>query len=291
MPTGVDESQVSVPLSVRLRFGHAAVQVVADEIGIDVLHIKGAAVDPSLRPVERTGTDVDVMVHPEHVVRLDRALRQRGWTLYSTFEYGSPFGHAQTYLHESWGYLDIHRFFPGVRVAPEVAFDRLWRDRLFSEIAGIRCPVPSIPGQAMLLTLNSARAAKRRGGGSVEPAAFAAHRAQVEVLVVELDASVAFAAANGTLEQFRKQRDYRLWKVVSQGGSRTEEWWARVRAAPSLAAALRVASRAPLVNIDSLAHRLGRRPTRREILIEFFSRPVRALGEARRGFRNPRVSR
>ena len=66
------------------------------------------------------------------------------------------------------------------------------------------------------------------------------------------------------------QRDYRLWKVVSQGGSRSEEWWARVRAAPNLGAALQVAARAPLVNVDHLAHRLGRRPTRREIVVEFF---------------------
>ena len=86
MPTGVDESRVSIPLSVRLRFGHAAVQVLADEIGVDLLHIKGATVDPSLRPVERTGTDVDVIVRPAQVARLDRALRQLDWTLYSTFE-------------------------------------------------------------------------------------------------------------------------------------------------------------------------------------------------------------
>ena len=46
----MSESQVSVPLPVRLRFGHAAVQYLAEEIGVDLLHIKGAAVDPSLRP-------------------------------------------------------------------------------------------------------------------------------------------------------------------------------------------------------------------------------------------------
>ena len=291
MPTGVDESRVSIPLSVRLRFGHAAVQVLADEIGVDLLHIKGATVDPSLRPVERTGTDVDVIVRPAQVARLDRALRQRDWTLYSTFEYGSPFGHAQTYQHRSWGYLDIHRFFPGIRVAPDVAFDRLWRARGTSEIAGVGCAVPSIPAQAMLLMLNSARSAGYGGRASFESEAHTAHRAAIEALVADLDARVAFAAANGTLEQHLHERDYRLWKVVSQGGSRSEEWWARVRAAPNLGAALRVAARAPLVNVDHLAHRLGRRPTRREIIVEFFSRPVRALGEAQRGFRNPRTPR
>ena len=73
MPTGVDESRVSIPLSVRLRFGNAAVQVLADEIGVDLLHIKGATVDPSLRPVERTGTDVDVIVRPAQVAHCANA--------------------------------------------------------------------------------------------------------------------------------------------------------------------------------------------------------------------------
>ena len=78
MPMGVDvQSQVSIPLSVRLRFGHAAVQAPADEMGVDLLHIKGTTVDPTLRPVERTGTDVDVLERPAQVGRLDRALRQR----------------------------------------------------------------------------------------------------------------------------------------------------------------------------------------------------------------------
>src|SRR6478736_287123 len=116
--------EVAVPLEVRLRFGRAAVQVVADRIGVDVLHIKGDAVDPSLRAT-RTGTDVDILVRPADVSRVDRAIRREGWVLYSTFMYGSPFGHAQTYLHDSWGYLDLHRAFPGIRLDPAAAFDIL----------------------------------------------------------------------------------------------------------------------------------------------------------------------
>ena len=46
----MNETQVSVPLSVRLRFGHAAVQRLAEQIGVDLLHIKGVAVDRELRP-------------------------------------------------------------------------------------------------------------------------------------------------------------------------------------------------------------------------------------------------
>ena len=157
----MDESQVSVPLPVRLRFGHAAVQHLADRLGVDLLHIKGAAADPSLRPGGYSGSDVDVLVRPADVAQLDRALRRHGWRLYSTFDYGSPFGHAQTYLHDAWGYIDIHRFFPGIRVQPECAFDRLWADRHEIEIAGIGCQVPSVPAQA--------RAARAQRGALEDP--------------------------------------------------------------------------------------------------------------------------
>jgi len=283
----VNESQVSVPLSVRLRFGHAAVQHLADEMGVDLLHIKGMAVDPSLRPGGQRGSDVDVLVRPEHVTRLDRTLREHGWRLYSTFEFGSPFGHAQTYTHDAWGYLDIHRFFPGIRIPPARAFERFWADRATTSIAGVACSVPSVPAQALLLVLNAARSrgTERQDVVIAWRDASDERRAQIEALVADFDAAVAFAAAAGGLERYRGERDYRLWKVVSQGGSRSAEWWARVRAAPTFAEAVRIGARAPLVNVDHLAHRLGRQPTKLEIAGEFFGRPARAVGEAWRGLR------
>ncbi len=278
----MNESEVSVPLPVRLRFGHAAIQHLADGIGADLLHIKGAAVDPSLRPGGAAGTDVDVLVRPSHVEVLDRAMRQHGWRLYSSFENGSPFGHAQTYLHDAWGYVDLHRYFPGIRVDPSRAFERLWKDRQEIEIAGVGCRVPNVVGQAVLLVLNAARSPDRARGDvrAVWAEASEPRRAEMEALVADLDAPVAFAAAVGRLERFRGERDYRLWKIVSKGGSRSAEWWARFRAAPTIGMALRVVSRAPLVNVDRLAHRLGRTPTRGEIVAEFFRRMVRAVREA-----------
>ena len=286
------ESQVNVPLSVRLRFGHAAIQHLADEIGADLLHIKGLAVEPELRPDSHRGSDVDVLVRPEHVHRLDRAMRTRGWRLYSTFEYGSPFGHAQTYLHDAWGYVDIHRSFPGIRLPPPRAFERLWVERRTAVIAGVGCPVPSVPAQALLLILNAARSRADRNDIAVAwDGAPEEQRGRIQVLVTELDAPVAFAAAVGGLERYRDERDFRLWKVVSEGGSRSEEWWARVRAEPTTLGALRVIARAPLVNVDHLAHRLGRRPTRLEIAGEFLARPVRAVAEAGRALRRQGAKR
>ena len=288
----MDESQVSVPLPVRLRFGHAAVQRLADGIGVDLLHIKGAAVDPSLRPGGYAGSDVDVLVRPAHVTRLDRAMRQRGWRLYSTFEYGSPFGHAQTYTHDAWGYIDLHRFFPGIRLEPERAFDVFWSDRHEVDIAGVGCPVPGVPAQAVLLVLNAARA-PRQARSDVS----AAWRDAGEERRGRSNNSWT-SARRGRLRRrdrrpraIRGARDYRLWKVVSEGGSRSEEWWARIRAAPSVWAGLRIAARAPLVNVDHLAHRLGRTPTRRDIVLEFLRRPIRAVREAARAMRRKAVRR
>lgn len=269
-----------VPLHIRLRFGRAALQVVADQVGADVLHIKGNAADLSLRPDEASGSDVDVLVRPGHVAALDAALRSHGWRLYTTFIYGSPFGHAQTYLHDSWGYLDLHRWFPGIRVKPETAFEYLWADSRPIDFAGIGCRVPNIAGQATLLILNAARGG--RSGVDLAQSwtnATAQHRAEVEEVVDAFDARVAFAAATGDLERYRGERDYLLWRVVSEGGTRSEEWWARIRSARTLGEALRISARAPLVNVEHLSIELGRAPTRREIVSAFFARPRRMIAE------------
>ena len=94
-----------------------------------------------------------------HVAALDRALRARGWRVYSTFVYGSPFGHAQTYLHDAWGYLDLHRWFPGIRAAPEAAFERMWADRPDGRLRRRRMPRSQHRGAG-----DPARAQRRTGG-------------------------------------------------------------------------------------------------------------------------------
>lgn len=289
----MSESQVSVPLPVRLRFGHAAVQRLAEDIGVDLLHIKGAAVDPTLRPGHYAGSDVDVLVRPAHVSALDLAMRRHGWRLYSTFEYGSPFGHAQTYVHDAWGFIDLHRYFPGIRLEPGQAFEVLWSDRHEAQIAGVGCLVPDVTAQAVLLLLNAARSPRqaRSDVSAVWHRATDEQREAIERLVGRLHAEVAFAAATGGLERHVDARDYRLWKIASEGGTRSEEWWARIRAAPTVWAGLRIAARAPMVNVDHLAHRLGRTPTRRDIVLEFLRRPVSAVREAGRVLRRKAVRR
>lgn len=281
------------PLRVRVQFGHAAVQVVADERRIDVLHIKGVAIDRSLTDGTRSGADADILVRPSQARALVAALRSRGWQPYSGFETGSPFGHAETLCHPQWGYVDVHRFFPGTTVPPGAAFDRLWRDRAERHLAAVACAVPSLDAQVALLVLNAARPGghgPRDLATAWEPAT-PERRAAVLRLVDELGATVAFAAATGDLERHRGARDYDLWKVVTQGGTRLEEWRARIKAAPTRRDALRVALRAPLVNTDQLAHRLGRRPTPVDVVRESVSRGRRGATEAAGALRARRQGR
>lgn len=283
-----EQTGVNVSLAVRVRLARPAVQVIADDAGIDILHIKGDAVDRILRPVAAPGTDVDALVRPSHVARLDAALRAHGWRVYSTFVHGSPFGHAQTYVHPTWGYFDLHRSFPGIRVAPAEAFDALWSERHEIDLPGARGSVPSVEMQATLLVLNAARN-HPQGAEAVrrwvdEPGL---DRAGIHACVDRLEAWVAFAAGSGDLERYRGAREYALWRVITHGGTRSAEWWARIRAADTVADALQIAARAPLVNTEKLEHELGRRPTRAEIAGAFVARPARAIRELVHGWTTP----
>lgn len=280
----VNSDHVAIPLRARLLLARAAVQVIADGAGVDILHIKGDAVDAAFRDPGSpgaSGTDVDVWVRPAHVGRMHSALRARGWSVYSTFANGSPFAHAQTYLHDTWGYLDLHRSFPGIEVDAAEAFNVLWAERSATSVAGIDCPVPALPAQALILVLNAARNPSR-GGEDVARAwdeAARPTRAAAEALAVRLQGEVAVAAATGRLEDYRGHRSYRLWRAVSQGGTRSEEWLGRVLAARTWDERRRLIARLPLVNTEHLTIRMGHRPSAGEIVAEFFARPARAVRE------------
>ena len=123
-----------------MRFAHAVAQSLADDHGLDVLHIKGPAVDERLAAItpdsweedqrsavgKRRSTDADVLVRPEQTKRLIDVMVDHGWELRYGFNDGSPFAHAATLEHSLFGYVDLHRRFPGLEVPPQVAFERLW---------------------------------------------------------------------------------------------------------------------------------------------------------------------
>ncbi len=272
----------SIPTRVRLEMLRAAAQVIGDGIGVRMLHIKGDAVDPSLRETRSSGTDVDVLVDPDGVGALHRALRREGWRVYSTFQAGSPFGHAQTYFHDDWGHLDVHRRFPGIQIEDSAAFATLWETRSPRCSAGITYQAPGVDAHAVLLMLNAARDPRR--GRAVADDLWARigdeQRTRCLALVAKLDAVVAFAAAAGQLDSYSHRREYLLWRSVSSGGSRVGEWWGRIRAQRTIRDAISVGMKAVLVNRERLEHRLGRTPSAGDVVVEFFVRTGQGISEA-----------
>ncbi|UWF77900.1 MULTISPECIES: nucleotidyltransferase family protein [Microbacterium] len=257
----------AIPLGVRLQFARASVQVIAERSGIRLLHIKGDTVDPSIRSHVRAGSDVDVLIDPVAVPRMHAELVRHGWRVYSTFLDGSPFGHAQTYHHPDWGYLDLHRRFPGIRLPDRRAFEVLWAGHGVHDAVGVPCAVPSLDVQVVLLMLNAARDVRAVGaeGRRVWQAQSPEERARRQALIRELRAEVPFAVTMGELDRLRGRREHLLWKTIAEGGSRGAEWWGRVLAARNPLEAMQTLLRAPLANRSMLAHKLGRDPTALEM--------------------------
>lgn len=275
-----------VPLRVRVQLAHAALNLAPSPQVIDLLHIKGAASDSSLGRGGRGGTDADLLVRPGQAIAYLESLAAAQWSSLTSFESDSDFGSSTTLWHDLWGLADVHRFFPGIGAPPEVAFEVLWCDRQIREIAGIPCWVPSVPAQAVILVLNAARsmgAGKHDVESAWETASPQRRRRMMEI-VTDLQAEVAFAAGIGELERFRGSREYDLWRIESQGGTRIARWRARIKAAPTVAEKSRLALLAPLVNVDHLTVLLGHRPSRAEIAREFFARPARGVREEARAF-------
>ena len=80
MTNGGDELQEQVDRQVLVTLTHGYVQLLADECGVDLLHLKGRAVDEQLwqrsasgEPGPRYSLDVDVRVRPAHVDRFVRS--------------------------------------------------------------------------------------------------------------------------------------------------------------------------------------------------------------------------
>ena len=270
------EPVVVVPTPVRVELAHAAVQRLAESVGVDLLHIKGPAVHPGLRTRISTGSDVDVIVRPQGVDRLMATLHDHGWEVETSFAAGSAFDHAANLYHPSWGLLDVHRHYPGMDRDPAHAFETLWRTRGSLDLAHVPCPVPDPLAQSLVLLLHAART----------PRAEVVHpdiapnwtdrtpeeRDRLRALAAETGATVALAAATGTLEEYAGTPEAALWEVFAQGGDRLDEWAARLRAARGPRAKAWVAVRSLGVNRYYLGQRLGHPPSGRDVVVEFFRR-------------------
>lgn len=276
-----DSASMDVPVAVRVQFAHASAQSVAAAVGADVLHIKGATVDPETNPGRPGGTDADVLVRPAHVRRFMKGLVAAGWFLWCDFEEGSRFAHAASLHHTVYGMLDVHQNFPGLHNAPADNFERLWQRRIVRPLAGVPCAVPDRLGERLILLVHAARTPHAtidvtNHWTNLE----AAERADLVALADTLQARVGLALAAGEVDQLHETKHLRelpLWQEFGEDSQRLAEWRARWLAAPTASDRARLVLRAPRVNRFVLEQRLGRRPTRADVRREWGRRALRAL--------------
>lgn len=276
---------VDLPLHLRVELTHAAVQAVADLAGVDLLHVKGPALDPSLVFEGRRSTDADVLVRPSQVSSFLTALQRHGFRLVTGFASGSVFEHAANHHSEAWGYCDVHRSFPGLGIGAEAAFELLWADRIDIEVAHRPCAAPALLDQALLLTLHGARGeGSDRSHSDIEIAFTSAGEERQQALrdrARGLGADLALAAAIGELHLHRADPRHDLWAYYAHGGTRAQEWRARLRAARGPGAKVRLLARGLGVNREYLAMTLGHEPSRGEVARAVVRRYATAVGQLR----------
>ena len=269
----------AVELGGRIRLAHACLQAVATACEADILHVKGYAATEGFYRSNRHSTDADILVRPGHVEVFTHRLVTDGWEKVTDFSSGSAFHHAATFRHPWWGAVDIHRYFPGMDAHAEENFERLWTTRQSLPIAHYPCAVPSDADQILLIMLHAGRDGWR-GSLDIQYLRRVLSPRDLERMrrrAAEFGAEIALAASLGELGDYRHHPDYLLWKYMTVGGSRIDEWVARYSAARTLRAKARVAASSLLVNKDHLAMRLGRRPSRADVATEWVGR-VRQAG-------------
>ncbi|MDZ5660805.1 nucleotidyltransferase family protein [Nocardioides sp. S-58] len=273
------------PIAARVHLAHAVVQKLADDHRVDLLHLKGPAVLPGLRAEGRKSSDVDVLVRPSHLDRLVTALESVGFEQRTDFSTGSVFAHAANWWHDDWGWVDVHVSWPGVTLDAEEAFDVLARDSQPHAIAHWPCAVPDPTAQRLVLVLHSARSGGTSDVDHAWGAATPAEQDDVRRLAARLGAEVALAAGIGELELHRGAPTYALWHHFLHGGSRLDEWRARLAAAPTVRAKAALVTAAMRVNRDHLRMELGRPPTRDEVRARQRVRVRKAVDEVSRRVR------
>lgn len=130
--------------------------------GIRHLFIKGPVVSRQFPRaadgIRHVSSDVDVWVDPLTERAVMRALVADGWETPHLHWLPSLADHAVVLTHDLWGLtVDVHRTFPGVGVAPIVAFEFLWARRSCLLLANRPVPVPARSEHCLLLMLHALR--------------------------------------------------------------------------------------------------------------------------------------
>lgn len=281
----VDESaagQVQVPLAVRIKLAHGAIDHALAEAGIRVLHFKGYAAT-EIFPPDRTSSDVDVIVDPTQADRAIEVLEQCGWSLVSNYADGSIFRHAAALWHTHLGYVDVHRWVPGFATPPEIVFERLWAEHTTVPIAHWDCAVPKRMDHMMLALLHAARDPHR--GASEAKSLFSAlsvvQREELRGTIKDLGAEVAWLVATG--EDLGADLDQaKVWSAIQEGSDRSELLSARLHAARGPWQRARLIAGAMVLNRSHLHIALGRQAGPLDYVREYRLRVQSVLTHLRR---------
>lgn len=286
----MDQLSTPVPVGTRLRLAHGALELIAQDADAPVLHVKGEALHEELATGRRRSTDCDVLVHPDRVDAFCAALEGAHWRQLTHFAHGSVFMHAATFHHDVWGTVDVHRSFPGLELDPTATFTAFWADRTEILIGGVKCAVPSLEHQRLLLLVHAARDSQGRAPHDLEVGwtrLGTAERAGIDAVAEELGAMVPIALVTGRPELARGGRQEHLWTALHTGQDARGIRLAMLRDVSTprdVALLLREVAR---VNPDHLALRLGHPPTRQELRREWWARWPRWFLSERR-FPRPR---
>lgn len=164
---------------------YALLAKVADQLGIDILFIKGPVLfAQGLRRREHSG-DVDCWVREDDVETLAQAMTAWGWTpLYSIFA-GTRLPHSLTLRAGDWGCaIDVHFRFPGMTIDSGLALDSMLAEAETARFAGVTVRIPAKTSHAVIQALHAVRPFLGRPAGERENevAQYALEEAGVEAL-------------------------------------------------------------------------------------------------------------
>ncbi|ACV06883.1 hypothetical protein Ksed_18810 [Kytococcus sedentarius DSM 20547] len=132
----------------------------AGSADIRTLLVKGPAAEQALG-YSRLSMDVDVLVEPGRFQDLLDLLCAHGFVgdLGAVKE---SWAHSVEVVSDEWSIaIDVHRWFPGIDVPADRAFEVLWSCAAPVELAGRPCTTVDRPAHAVLIGLHAAR--NRRG--------------------------------------------------------------------------------------------------------------------------------
>ncbi|MEW1964843.1 nucleotidyltransferase family protein [Micrococcus sp. NPDC078436] len=269
-PSLASEAAPALELRARVHLAHARIGHLLDTNALRGLHVKGYAMSPGVYRSNRSSSDVDLLVHPDDAPHAVALLTSHGWTQVTDFSEGSIFEHAATLWHDHLGYVDVHRHFPGLGSSPSRAFERLWAERESRVIAGSAVPVPSIRHQRLVVVVHAARDPSR-GLSDVSHLQTTLSQQEWRELREQarvLDATAAWHVATDEDAVGMDEHDLTLFTALRSQESGMQLFTTRWRAAESTRERAALVLHTLPVNRPHLQMRLGRPPTRADILRE-----------------------